>query len=37
MAADVRCWQLGPDGRWTRREGRDHQSGLVAAVGELAG
>ena len=37
MAADVRCWQLGPDGRWARREGRDHQAGLVAAVGEQAG
>jgi polyphosphate kinase len=34
MAPDVRCWELGPDSRWTRREGRDHQAGLVAAVAE---
>ncbi|WP_409329764.1 RNA degradosome polyphosphate kinase [Trujillonella humicola] len=37
MASDVGCWQLGPDGRWTRREGRDHQAGLVAAVVEQVG
>ncbi|RBY82238.1 RNA degradosome polyphosphate kinase [Blastococcus sp. TF02A-26] len=37
MAEDVRCWQLGSDGTWTRRDGRDHQAGLVAAVAEQAG
>jgi polyphosphate kinase len=37
MADDVRCWQLGPDGAWTRRGDRDHQAGLIAAVVEQAG
>ncbi|MGY1739856.1 MULTISPECIES: RNA degradosome polyphosphate kinase [unclassified Blastococcus] len=37
MAPDVRCWELGPDARWTRREGRDHQAGLMAAVVEQVG
>jgi polyphosphate kinase len=29
MADDVRCWELGPDATWTRREGRDYQAGLM--------
>ncbi len=37
MAEDVRCWELGPDARWTAREGRDHQAALVAAVAEQVG
>ncbi|WP_156036408.1 RNA degradosome polyphosphate kinase [Blastococcus sp. URHD0036] len=37
MADDVGCWQLGPDGTWTRHKGRDHQAGLVAVVAEQAG
>ena len=37
MADDVRCWELAADGRWTAREGRDHQLGLVAAVAEQVG
>ncbi|MGY1746710.1 RNA degradosome polyphosphate kinase [Blastococcus sp. SYSU D00695] len=36
MAPDVRCWELGPDARWTRRDGRDHQAGLIAGVVESA-
>ncbi|SEO90138.1 RNA degradosome polyphosphate kinase [Trujillonella endophytica] len=37
MAPDVRCWELGPDAQWTRREGRDHQAELVASVAEQVG
>jgi polyphosphate kinase len=37
MAEDVRCWELGPEAHWTRREGRDHQAGLVDAVAEQVG
>jgi polyphosphate kinase len=36
MADDVRCWELGPDATWTRREGRDYQAGLMALVTEHA-
>jgi polyphosphate kinase len=32
MAADVRCWELGSDGAWTRTGERDYQAGLMAAV-----
>jgi polyphosphate kinase len=37
MAPDVSCWELGPDARWTRRAGRDHQAALVASVAEQVG
>jgi polyphosphate kinase len=37
MAPDVRSWQLGPDGTWTRTGERDHQKELLAMRGELAG
>ncbi|MGY1630548.1 RNA degradosome polyphosphate kinase [Geodermatophilus sp. SYSU D01186] len=32
MADDVRCWELGADAAWTRREGRDYQVGLMEQV-----
>jgi polyphosphate kinase len=37
LAPDVRSWQLGPDGTWTRTGERDHQKELLAMRGELAG
>jgi polyphosphate kinase len=37
MAPGVRCWELGPDGAWTRGGERDYQAGLVARAGEQAG
>ncbi|MGY1617697.1 RNA degradosome polyphosphate kinase [Geodermatophilus sp. SYSU D00691] len=37
MAPDVRCWQLGADGAWTRRGDRDYQAQLLARAGEHAG
>ncbi|MGY1808383.1 RNA degradosome polyphosphate kinase [Blastococcus sp. SYSU D00669] len=37
MAPDVRCWQLGSDGAWTRRGDRDYQAQLLARAGEHAG
>ena len=37
MAPDVRCWELGPDGSWTRTGERDYQAMLMARSGELAG
>jgi polyphosphate kinase len=36
MADDVRCWGLGPDANWTRRDGRDYQAGLMAMATEHA-
>jgi polyphosphate kinase len=30
MAPGVRCWELGPDGGWTRMGGRDYQAELMA-------
>jgi polyphosphate kinase len=29
MAEDVRCWELGSDGAWTRSGERDHQAELM--------
>jgi polyphosphate kinase len=37
MAPGVRCWELGPDGAWTRSGERDYQAGLMRAVTEHAG
>jgi polyphosphate kinase len=37
MAPGVCCWELGPEGTWTRSGGRDYQAGLMAAVTEHAG
>ncbi len=37
MAPGVRCWELGPEGSWTRSGERDYQAGLMAAVTEHAG
>ncbi len=37
MAPGVRCWELGPDGAWTRTGEHDYQAGLVRAVTEHAG
>ncbi|PRY45705.1 polyphosphate kinase [Geodermatophilus tzadiensis] len=37
MAPGVGCWELGPEGTWTRTAGRDYQAALTAAVTEHAG
>ncbi|HYH72662.1 MAG TPA: RNA degradosome polyphosphate kinase [Nocardioides sp.] len=37
MAPDVRSWQLGGDGSWTRSGERDYQAERLAEVGEHAG
>jgi polyphosphate kinase len=37
MAPGVRCWELGPDGAWTRVGERDYQAELMARAGEQAG
>ncbi|TFV87507.1 RNA degradosome polyphosphate kinase [Blastococcus sp. CT_GayMR20] len=37
MAPDVRSWQLGGDGDWTRSGERDYQAERLAEVGEHAG
>ena len=37
MAPDVRCWELGGDGGWSRAGDRDYQAELMARAGELAG
>jgi polyphosphate kinase len=37
MAPDVRSWQLGGDGNWTRTGERDYQAERLAQVGEHAG
>jgi polyphosphate kinase len=39
MAEDVRCWELGSDGAWTRTGARDHQAELMlmAAAVDHAG
>ncbi|SNS05783.1 polyphosphate kinase [Geodermatophilus pulveris] len=37
MAGDVRCWELGSDGTWTRTGERDYQAGLMAAAVDHAG
>jgi polyphosphate kinase len=36
MAPGVRCWELGPDGAWTRTGERDYQARLMRAVTEHA-
>ncbi|SMO83275.1 polyphosphate kinase [Geodermatophilus aquaeductus] len=36
MAPGVRCWELGPEGRWTRTGTRDHQARLMRLVTEHA-
>jgi polyphosphate kinase len=37
MAPDVRCWELGSDGSWTRTGERDYQLELLHRTVELAG
>ena len=37
MAPGVRCWELSPDGAWTRRGDRDYQAEQVVQAGEQAG
>jgi polyphosphate kinase len=37
MAPDVRSWQLGGDGAWTRTGDRDSQAARLAEIGEHAG
>jgi polyphosphate kinase len=37
MEPDVRCWELDPDGTWTRRGGRDLQAELMRQAGDDAG
>ena len=37
MAPDVRCWELGSDGHWTRRGERDYQAELLQRAGEHSG
>ena len=37
MAPDVRCWELGSDGGWTRTGERNYQTGLLHRAGEHAG
>ncbi len=37
MAPDVRSWQLGGDGGWTRTGDVDYQAARLAQVGERAG
>jgi polyphosphate kinase len=37
MAPDVRSWQLGGDGSWTRTGDVDYQAERLAQVGEHAG
>jgi polyphosphate kinase len=37
MAPDVRSWQLGGDGSWTRTGDLDYQAERLAEVGEHAG
>jgi polyphosphate kinase len=37
MAPGVRCWELGPDGAWTRTGDDDYQARLMDAVTEHAG
>jgi polyphosphate kinase len=36
MSPGVRCWELEPDGSWTRRGERDYQVELMARAGEHA-
>jgi polyphosphate kinase len=35
LAPGIRCWELGPDGSWTRIDGRDYQVAQLERVGEL--
>ena len=37
MAPGVACWELGPDGAWTRHDGSDYQGWLTARASARVG
>jgi polyphosphate kinase len=37
MEPDVRCWELDPDGAWTRHGGRDLHADLMRQAGDDVG